>query len=177
MYVPLLVWYFLLLSDTKCPPTVLVLSVCKGPSDGSRITASFFLALLTYHNNAYVPTPVRIIRTRVVLASMSRLGHGKGGFMMEMHLLVPKTPSINNISLSYRVSVESMAFCRWERAIPCISGRGCKAHILNPVPRRLPRSLMAAFPKSALQHGRRRTSNRLCCCCRSYALPSSGLLP
>lgn len=154
-------------------------SVFKGSSDGSRITASFFLALLTYHNNAYEPpTPVRIIRTRVVLASMSRLDHGKGGFMMEMPLLVPKTPSINNISLSYRVSAESMAFCRWERAIPCISGRGCKGDIFNPVPRRLPRSLIAAFPKSTLHHGRRQTSsNRLCCRCRSYALPSSGSLP
>lgn len=68
-------------------------SVFVGSSDRSRITASFS-ALLTYHNNACKPpTPVRIIRTRVVLASTSRLGRGKGGFMMEMHLLVPKTPS------------------------------------------------------------------------------------
>jgi len=55
-------------------------------------------------------------------------------------------------------------------------GRICKAGILKSMPRRLPYCFVVAFLSSVLQHGRHRSSNRLCCCCRTYTLSFSRFL-
>ena len=93
------------------------------------------------------------------------------------------------LSLSSRVQwwfyihnsiIKGLPVCRAKVSLSAIGKRGmhqssyivriCKAGILKSMPRWLPYSLVAAFPSSALQHGRHWSSNRLCCCCRSYAL-------
>ena len=76
------------------------------------------------------------------------------------------------------LSCQSRLICHGERGMDQSSyiGRICKAGILRLMPRRLPYCFVVAFLSPALQHGRHRSSNRLRCCCRSYALSFSRIL-